>query len=94
VFIDRCSRLVKKVEYLNCPGNVVLAVEPDEYKEVDGAKGILFPHKLNYKYFSDTKGSNLMQIKLDTVQIWKQQRQQVKALFTRPDLSDIKKESK
>jgi hypothetical protein len=47
-----------------------------------------------YKYFSDPKGSNQMQIKLDSVQIWKQQRQQVEALFTPPDVNNIKKEKK
>jgi hypothetical protein len=85
---------VKKIEYLNCPGNILLAVEPDEYKEVDGAKGFLFPRKLIYKYSGDPKGTNQMQIKLDSVQIWKQQPQQVKALFTPPDINDIKKETK
>jgi hypothetical protein len=94
VFIDRCSKFVKKIEYLNCPGNVLLAVEPDEYKEVDGAKGFLFPRKLIYKYSGDPKGTNQMQIKLDSVQIWKQQPQQVKALFTPPDISTIQKEKK
>ena len=95
IFIDRCSKFVKKIEYLNCPGNVLLAVEPDEYKEVSGAKGLLFPRKLVYKYSEgQEKGQHLMQIKLDSVQVWNEQLQQVKALFTPPDLNDKKKETK
>jgi hypothetical protein len=95
IFIDRCSKLVKKIEYLNCAGNPVLAVEADEYKIVSGVKGLLFPRKLVYKYSEgQEKGKHLMQIKLDSVQIWNEQPQQVKALFTEPDVNSINKEAK
>jgi hypothetical protein len=95
IFIDRCSKLVKKIEYLNCSGNPVLAVEADEYKNVSGMKGLLFPRKLVYKYSEgEEKGRHLMQIKLDSVQIWNEQPQQVKALFTEPGANSINKETK
>ena len=93
IFIDRCEHFVKKVEYLNCSGNLVLVAELDEYKNVAQA-GFSFPHKLVYRHFNGQKGSNLMQIKLDSVKLWQANPEQLKALFSPPGANSIQKEIK
>jgi hypothetical protein len=93
IFIDRCGHFVKKVEYLNCSGNLVLVAELDEYKNVAQAD-FSFPHKLVYRHFDGQKGSNLMQIKLDSVKLWQANPEQLKALFSPPDVNSIQKEAK
>ncbi|MCX5633369.1 MAG: hypothetical protein NTW93_06835 [Phycisphaerae bacterium] len=93
IFIDCCGHFVKKVEYLNCSGNLVLTAELDEYKTVAQA-GFSFPHKLVYRHFDGQNRSNLMQIKLDSVKLWQANPEQLKALFSPPDANNIKKEAK
>ncbi len=94
IYIGRCGRTVKKIEYFNCAEKPALIVEADEYKNVTG-ENFSFPRKLIYRYSEGQKNDrHLMQIKLDSVQYWKQQPQQVKALFTPPDANSIKKETK
>ncbi len=93
VFIDRCSRVVKKVEYFNSAEKPAFVVEADEYKKVKEAN-FSFPHKLNYKYYDRQKGSNKMQIKLDSIKSWQANPEQVKALFTPPDANSFIKEVK
>jgi hypothetical protein len=90
IFIERRSRQVKKIEYLNCAGNIILSVEADNYKNVSGAK-FSFPRKLTYKYIEKR---NLMEIKLDSVKLWRPEAAQLKALFTEPGEAEIKKEVK
>ena len=103
IFIDRCSRVVKKIEYFNSAEKPAFVVEADEYKNVDkensafakaSADKFSFPRKLNYKYYDKQKGSNEMQIKLDSVKLWQQQPEQVKALFSPPDVNIVPKETK
>lgn len=89
IFMDRCSRKMKKIEYLNCPGNLVLVVEADEYKKVKGAKNLSFPRKLSYKYFKSGQCTDQRQIKLDNVKLWNGEPNQVKALFTPPDVNNL-----
>ena len=85
IYLDRCNKKVRKIEYLNCPGNLVLVIEADEYKKVEGAKGLLFPRKLSYKYFKGGQCTDARQIKLDNVKLWDAEPKQVEALFTPPD---------
>lgn len=92
IFIGRCSRLVKKIEYLNCSENPALVVESDGYKNVAGEK-FSFPHKLVYRRFEGQKCSDRMQIKIDSVKLWQSQPQQVKALFSLPDANSFQKSS-
>jgi hypothetical protein len=87
IYMDRCNRKVRKIEYLNCPGNLILAVEADEYKKVTGVKGLSFPRKLSYKYFKGGQCTDQRQIKLDSVKLWEAEPNQVKALFTPPDVN-------
>jgi hypothetical protein len=91
ISIDRCDRLIRKIEYLNCTKEPVLVVELDEYKNISGGKDILFPYKLIYKHIEKR---NSMQIKLDSVKLWEASDQQLKALFAGPDANDFKKEAK
>ena len=93
VFIDRCSRVVKKIEYFDCTEKPVFVVEADEYKKAKEAN-FSFPHKLNYKYYDRQKGNNKMQIKLDSIKSWQANPEQVKALFTPPDANSFIKEIK
>jgi hypothetical protein len=86
IFIDRCKHFVKKVEYLNCSGNLALVAEQDEYKNVAGTN-FSFPHRLTYKHFDEQKGSNLMQIKLNSVKLWQANPEQLKVLFSPPDVN-------
>ncbi|MDD5011294.1 MAG: hypothetical protein PHQ00_04150 [Phycisphaerae bacterium] len=88
ILMDRCNRKVRKIEYLNCSGNLVLEVEADEYKNVKGVKGLLFPRKLSYKYFKGGQCTDQREIKLDSVQLWNAEAKQVNALFTPPDVNN------
>jgi len=100
IFIDRCSRFVKKIEYFNCSAfgkpiankseNPTLVVESDEYKNVTGEK-FSFPHKLVYRRFEGQKNIDRMQIKLDSVKVWQANPAQLKALFTPPDANSFQK---
>ena len=94
IFIDRCKRLVKKMEYLNCSGNPVVAIELDEYKNITGRENFVFPRKLTYKYFRGQNCIDQRRIKLDSVKLWQPQPGQVKALFTPPDVNSFQKEVK
>ena len=94
IYMDRCSRKVKKIEYLNCPGNLVLVVEADEYKKVTGAKHLSFPHKLSYKYFKGRECTDQRQIKLESVKLWDAETKQVEALFTPPEANSVQSEVK
>jgi hypothetical protein len=94
IFIDRCKQLVKKLEYLNCSGNPVVAIELDEYKNITGRRNFVFPRKLTYRYFRGQENVDKRQIKLDSVKLWQPQPQQLKALFSPPDANSIQKESK
>ena len=91
IFMERCSRLVKKIEYFNCAGNVMLVVEADDYRSIAGGGRVLFPHKLVYKYAQGQKNNNTMQIKLDSVRSWQSTTEQLKALFTPPDANAIRR---
>lgn len=93
IFIDRCERFVKKIEYLNCSGKPAFVIESDEYKIVAG-ENFLFPHKLTYRYFERHKSRDRLQIKLDTVKPWQASPEQLKALFSPPDANSIQKETK
>jgi hypothetical protein len=92
IFIDHCSRVVKKIEYFNCAEKPVFVVESDEYKNVAGER-FSFPRKLNYKYLNGQNHGDRMQIKLDSVQSWKQLPGQVEALFRPPDANSFQKSS-
>lgn len=94
IFIDRCGHFAKKIEYLNCSGSPVVAVELDEYKETNGKGSLVFPRKLTYKYFRGQENVDRRQIKLDSVKLWQPNPAQIKALFTPPDVNSIKKETK
>ncbi len=93
IFIDRCENFVKKVEYLNCSGNPILVIESDEYKNIAGGK-ISFPRKLVYRRFEGQRCSDWMRIKIDSVKLWQANPEQVKALFTPPDVNSLIKEVK
>jgi hypothetical protein len=88
ILMDRCNRKVRKIEYLNCSGNLVLEVEADEYKNVKGVKRLLFPRRLSYKYFKGGQCTDQREIKLNSVQLWDAEAKQVDALFTPPDVNN------
>ncbi len=94
IFIDRCSRFVEKIEYLNCSGNPIVVVELDDYKNVAGEKGFSFPRRLTYEYFRGQKPVDSRQIKLNSVKLWQPNPAQLKALFTPPDAGKFQKEAK
>lgn len=94
IFVDRCERLVKKMEYLNCSGNLVVAIELDEYKNITGRENFVFPRKLTFKYFQGQDCIDRRQIKLNSVKLWEPKHEQVKALFTPPDVNSFQKETK
>jgi hypothetical protein len=93
IFIDQCSRVVKKAEYFNSAEEPAFVVEADEYKKVIGEK-FSFPRKLNYKYLNGQNLNNWIRIKIDSVKLWQANPQQLKALFSPPDANSIEKEAK
>jgi len=93
IFIDTCGKVTKKIEYLNRSEKPVLIIDAGEYKNVKGAE-FSFPYKLNYKYFDNKKGSNQMELKLDSVQSWQGKPEQIKALFAEPDANEFEKDKK
>jgi hypothetical protein len=94
IFIDRCRRLIKKIEYLDCSGNPAVAIELDEYKKAAGGGSLVFPRKLTYRYFLKRNRLDQRQIKLDSVKLWQTNPAQLKALFSPPDVNSFQKETK
>lgn len=91
IFIDRCNHFTRKIEYLDCSGNPVFVVEPGEYKNVAGGKKFLFPRKLTYKHVNKQNRGDRMQIKIDSVKLWQSNPEQLKALFSPPDVNSFQK---
>jgi hypothetical protein len=103
IYIDKCEKAVRKIEYFNCDlldknskcGNkkAVLVINAGKYEQLkDGP--FSFPHKLKYEYYDRKNGKSQMEIKLDSVKLWQPEEQQIKALFTPPMENNLKKESK
>lgn len=96
IFIGRCDRIVRKIEYYNCPDSSdksekpALIVELGEYKNMAGTS-FSFPHKLIYKYYQGKACRDSMRIKFDSVKPWQSQPEQVQALFSPPDANSFEK---
>jgi hypothetical protein len=90
VYLDRCDKLARKIEYFNCGRTALIVVELDEYKKT-AEDDFLFPRKLVYKHMQGKNYIDSMEIKLDSVKLWRSQPRQVQALFSRPDPNSFKK---
>ena len=85
IYLDRCDKFVRKVEYLDHTGRASVAAELDDYKKIaDG--NFYFPHKLTYKHCKGRKCSDSMDIKFDSVKLWQPNDKQVEALFSKPNI--------
>jgi hypothetical protein len=90
VYLDRCDKLARKIEYFDCGRTESVVVELDKYKKI--AEGnFLFPHKLVYRHMHGKDCTDSMEIKLKSVKSWRSQPQQIRALFSRPDPNSFKK---
>lgn len=92
IFIDRCDHFARRIEYFNCSGNPAIVVELDKYKNAAG-ENFSFPRKLVYRRFEGQKCSDSMQIKIDSVKLWQTNPEQLKALFSPPDVNSLQKSS-
>jgi hypothetical protein len=90
VYLDRCDKLARKIEYFNCGKKQPVVVELDEYRKTAECN-FLFPHKLVYKNMRGQDCRASMEIKLDSVKLWQPSVQQTNALFSRPDPNGFKK---
>jgi hypothetical protein len=93
IYLDTCTGTVNKIIYTGRNSKTVLSINAEKYEKVKDAE-FLFPNKLNYEYFDKKNGRNQLEIKLDSVKLWKPDEPQIKALFTPPDANQIKKEAK
>jgi len=93
VFIDSCGGVAEKIEYFERDAKPFLVVEAEKYEKVKDAN-FIFPNKLFYEYHDNKNGRNQMEIKFDSVKLWEPSPQQVKALFTPPEMTENKKETK
>lgn len=103
IYIDKCERVVRKIEYFNCDllnknskcrnKKAVVIINAEKYEKLKDGQFSL-PHKLKYEYYDQKNGKSRMEIKLDSVKLWQPEEQQIKALFTPPMENEFKKESK
>ncbi|MDD5134157.1 MAG: hypothetical protein PHP01_01945 [Phycisphaerae bacterium] len=90
VYLDRCDKLARKIEYFNCGRTGSIVVELDGYKKT--AEGdFLFPHKLIYKHMQGNNSIDSMEIRLDSLRSWRSRPEQIRALFSRPNPDSFKK---
>ena len=90
VYLDRCDKLARKIEYFNCGKKTSVVVELDKYKKT-AEDDFLFPRKLIYKDMQGKDCTGSIKIKFDSVKLWRPSEQQIKALFSRPDPNSFKK---
>jgi hypothetical protein len=84
VYLERCDKLVGKIEYLDGIGRVSATAKLSDYKKAADAN-FHFPHKIIYICGKSEKDSDSMDIKFDSVRLWQPNDKQIEALFSRPD---------
>ena len=89
IYIDRCTDLPKRIEYLDQKGHVVLAIEMDAFTA--GKDGIVVPAKIGMTNFENEQIGSVIDITLTNIKLWQPTSAKLEGeLFKRPADDSVK----